>query len=142
MTNYGRKNVKAPIIYTNEIAKQANVLGIAKTIMSNPWAKKALIGAGTGALVGGTAKMMAGSADESGKNFLRGAGIGAAGGAALGLGAQAFKAFPKLSPVKKVLTGLGTTAALAGGSALYFNQQKKNRNPMLGEGYKQQAPIQ
>lgn len=131
--------MKAPIIYIQEIEKNAGAWGVAKGLMKNPWSRKAILGAGTGAVIGGTINMAKGTVEDAGKNFRKGAIIGGAGGAVVGAGSHAAKKFKAMNPTKQLLTGGGVAAAGVGGAALYFNQKKK-KNLDYRPRYEYQVP--
>lgn len=139
-----------------------------KFMAKNPYARRIGIGATTGAVVGGTANMMAGDVGSQGKNFAKGALIGAGVGAALGgvsAGRKAMashKAVVNAAPRAPGMRGfnlnmnktgsffkglktvgkIAVPTAVLGGSLLYWN----NRTKQMGKNsprpyYEQQAPM-
>ena len=109
--------MRTPII----IAKQAGIFNpiwkATKFMVKNPYARRATMGAAAGGIVGGTGKMMSGTVEDAGKNFLKGSLVGAGAGAAVGLGTKGYKALTSHKPVSNGIKKVIKAPKLRTGSA-------------------------
>lgn len=162
------RHLSVPAIIQKEAGVFKPIWGAAKFIAKNPYARRVAVGAGTGALVGGTANMMAGDVGSQGKNFAKGALIGAgvgalAGGAVAGRKAWgAHKAIANTAPKTTGMKGFGinmnktgsawkTTKSVGkvvlplgvvGGGLLYWNNQSEKMGKNAPKPYYEtQAPM-
>lgn len=135
--------MKAPIIIQKEASVFTPIWKGTKAAMGfmakNPYAKRAAIGAGTGAVVGGTTGLMSGSVENQGSNALKGAILGAGVGLTAGLGSGSYKAWKAHKPVVgTALAGLavGSAAgtAVAGRKALRPPKPPMPRMPQMPPG--------